>query len=61
MYAFKWLANLDWRRFMGDTKNISYFRENIYKYRDRIDGTCLVAFHYLLFNRQNRKRYDIKW
>ena len=33
---------------MGDTKNISYFRENIYKYRDRIDGTCLVAFHYLI-------------
>lgn len=33
---------------MGDTKDISYFRENIYKYRDRIDGTCLVAFHYLI-------------
>lgn len=33
---------------MSNIKNISYFRENIYKYRDRIDGTCLVAFHYLI-------------
>lgn len=33
---------------MGNIKDISYFRENIYSYRDRINSTCLVAFHHLI-------------
>lgn len=33
---------------MGNIKNISYFRENIYRYRDRINDTCLLAFHILI-------------